>query len=239
MKFSLALLLTIIATLPVFSQTDSGEVVFAVKKAEQLVTPSLPAYYYASLNCETEEDTITALRVVLKDDTMIFSVIQSRDEYVTADSSFIKVTFKEIGRLRIEKSNEGLWYSELYNGGDESGAIPFVSLNTKIKTPDAFNLLCAFEFKRNCRQQHNAVITGKEKLLLNKQSYNCIKVTTDGTKTFLGKPSKSIEASLAYFKTKVTYLLEEKTGIPLMIKEESSEKAYPYCHTLLVTDVTQ
>ncbi len=233
--FIIALLLTPRA----FSQTDSAEVVFAVKKAEQHVTPSLPAYYYASTGCEAEEDTTTYLRVVLKSDTLIFSVIESKEEYYVKDSLQVKVTFKETGRLRIAKNNEGIWYSELYKDDSESGDLPFVSLNTKVKTPDAFNLLCPFEIKRNCRQQHNMQFTTAVNLQVNGRSVKCLKVVGEGSKTKRGKVYKGEESSLAFFKTRITYFIEETTGMPIVIKEESAERSYPYCHTWFVTDITQ
>lgn len=233
------MLIALLLTLRAFSQADSGEVVFAVKKADTIAPVALTSYYYKQTNCEATEDTMRSVRITIKDDTLIFSVVESAEEYYVKDLLRVKVTFKETGRLRIEKNNEGIWYSELYKDGSESGDLPFVSLNSKVKTPDAFNLLCAFELKRNCRQQHNALVTGKQTFTLDKQSIKCIKVECEGTKTYRGKVYKGEEANFAYFKTRVTYIIEEKTGLPVIIKEESAEKGYPYCHTWFLSEISQ
>ncbi len=239
MKFSLALLLTIIAVLRVYSQTDSAEVVFAIKKTPVVVTKQFPVYYYMEASCEAEGDTTRSVRVTVKNDTLVFSVLNSEVTYFAMDSTHVNLTFNETGRLRIDKTEEDLSFSEIYKNGDESGPIAFVSLNNKIKTPDAFNLLCTFELRRNCRQQHNVHIINRTTVEINGKSIKCLKIGAEGSKTQRGKIYKGEESSFAYFKTRLTYLLEEETGVPLMIKEESADRGYPYCHTWFVTDIAQ
>lgn len=231
------LLLSLLITGIALSAQDGGDVLFTISKPAPKADTVPHNYYYIETSCEAGDDTVNSVRITVQGDTLIFAAINVREVYFSKDSSTTQVSFDEFSRVRMIHKQDKLSFSELYKNGEESGDILFLSTAPKSKTPDCYNLLCNFELRRNCRQQHNAALQKKQTITLANHNFDCLVVTINGTKTQRGKFFKGQEANFAYFNTHITYWLDERTFLPVFIQEESAEKSYPYCHTWLLNSI--